>query len=249
MSGLEDMIAHAEASLGLTGRPNRITRWYAGRNGAAFSRSPWCNMSVTYWANRSGNAASVCFGRDYAYTIWHAQRFRNEGEWHVDIAGIRRGDIVFFDWKETNRIGRIDHVGLVTGVRDGVVYTIEGNTRDGCRRRARYASNIVGYGRPAYGTTPSGAKSRPAVGRPNSSDLAPPGVPTLRRGSGGTLVKQLQRCLNKVQGSALQVDGDFGPKTTAAVRTFQAGTRGLEVDGRYGPKTSGKLRIARGKTK
>ena len=79
MSGLEDMIGHAEASLGLTGRPNRITRWYAGRNGAAFSRSPWCNMSVTYWANRSGNAASVCFGRDYAYTIWHAQRFRKRG--------------------------------------------------------------------------------------------------------------------------------------------------------------------------
>jgi peptidoglycan hydrolase-like protein with peptidoglycan-binding domain len=80
------------------------------------------------------------------------------------------------------------------------------------------------------------------VGR---SDLAPPGIPTLRRGSGGILVKQLQRCLNKVQRSGLQVDGDFGPKTTGAVKTFQARTKGLEVDGRYGPKTSGKLRIAR----
>ncbi|MET1004887.1 MAG: peptidoglycan-binding protein [Propionibacteriaceae bacterium] len=249
MSGLEDMIGHAEASLGLTGRPNRITRWYAGRNGAAFSRSPWCNMSVTYWANRSGNAASVCFGRDYAYTIWHAQRFRSEGQWHVDIGGIRRGDIVFFDWNDTNRIGRIDHVGLVTGVRDGVVYTIEGNTRDGCRRRARYASNIVGYGRPTYGTPSSGAKSRAAAAAAGKSDLAPPGIPTLRRGSGGTLVKQLQRCLNKVQRSALEVDGDFGPKTTAAVKTFQASAKGLEVDGRYGPKTSGKLRIARAKAK
>ncbi len=249
MSGLEDMIGQAVASLGLTGRPNRITRWYAERNGAAFATSPWCNMSVTYWANRSGNATAVCFGRDYAYTIWHAQRFRREGQWHVDIAGIRRGDIVFFDWDDSNRIGRIDHVGIVTGVRDGVVYTIEGNTRDGCRRRARYASNIVGYGRPSYGAPSSGAKSSVAAGVVGRSDLAPPGIPTLRRGSGGTLVKQLQRCLNKVQRSGLEVDGDFGPKTTGAVKTFQARTKGLEVDGRYGPKTSSKLRIARARAK
>ena len=248
MSGLEEMIRHAERSLGTSGRPNGISRWYANRNGPGFASAPWCDMSVTYWANRSGNVDVVCFGRDYAYTIWHAERFRSQGQWHVDVAGIRRGDIVFFDWDETNRIGRIDHVGVVTGVRDGVVYTIEGNTRDGCRRRARYASNIVGYGRPEYGgqapsgKPPGGGARKPVVG---PGDLAPAGVPTLRRGSAGVLVRQLQACLNRVQHSGLDVDGRFGPRTTGAVKTFQTRTKGLTVDGRYGPASAGKLKMAR----
>ena len=246
MSGVEDMIRHAERSLGTTGRPNTITTWYAQRNGPAFARAPWCNMGVTYWAHRSGNVDAVCFGKDYAYTIWHAQRFRALGQWHVDVAGIRRGDIVFFDWDETNRIGRIDHVGIVTGVKDGVVYTIEGNTKDACKRRARYADTIVGYGRPQYRA--DGAKAAPAGRAPvvGRGDLAPPGAPTLRRGSAGVLVKQLQRCLNRVQRSGLAVDGRFGPRTTGAVKTFQTRNR-LAVDGRYGPKTAAKLKVARSK--
>src|SRR4051812_27147926 len=214
MASAEAMIREAERSLGLTGRPNTITRWYSQRNGPVFARAAWCNQSITYWANRSGNAAAVCFGRDYALTVWHAARFRREGQWHVDVAGIRRGDIVFFDWQGTNRIGAIDHIGLVTGVRNGVVYTIEGNTSDGCRRRARYASSIVGYGRPDYGATERSAKGTAPASRrrvATGADSAPPGVPVLKRGSGGVLVNQLQRCLNRVKRSRLEVDGDFGP--------------------------------------
>lgn len=267
MGGVEEMVRAAERSLGLQGRPNPITRWYAERNGPVFATAPWCNQSITYWARSSGNDVAVCFGRDYAFTVWHAERFRTEGQWHVDIAGIRRGDIVFFDWDETNRIGAIDHIGLVTGVRDGVVYTIEGNTSDACRRRARYASTIVGYGRPDYpapgrpsapgapsvpgGTGPGGTQARVATsaatspGAATGSDAAPPGLPVLRHGAAGVLVRQLQRCLNKVQRARLAVDGDFGPRTTAAVNTFQLRAGGLEPDGEYGPKTAGKLTVAR----
>jgi hypothetical protein len=246
MAGLEDMIRQAERSLGVTGRPNPITRWYASRNGAGFAAGAWCNQSVTYWANHSGNAAAVCFNRDYAYTVWHAERFRKEGQWHVDVAGIRRGDIVFFDWNGSNRIGAIDHIGVVTGVRGHVVYTIEGNTSDACRRRARYAATIVGYGRPAY----AGAQAtvnRAAVSQ--AADTAPPGIPVLKQGSAGVLVKQLQRCLNKVQRSGLATDGAYGPKTAGAVRTFQRRAGGLVADGEYGPKTAGKLDVARKKVR
>jgi hypothetical protein len=246
MAGLEDMVKQAERSLGLTGRPNAITRWYAGRNGAMFATAPWCDQSITYWANQSGNAAAVCFNRDYAYTVWHAQRFRTEGQWHVDVSGIRRGDIVFFDWGETNNIGAIDHIALVTGVKGSVVYTIEGNTGDGCRRRARYASTIVGFGRPVYASVPiRGGAS--IASRPN--DSAPSGIPTLKRGSAGVLVQQLQRCLNKVQRTGLAVDGDFGARTASGVRAFQAAARGLVADGEYGPKTAGKLAVARGRVR
>ena len=251
MAGVEAMIKEAERSLGMNGRPNTITRWYSQRNGSFFATAAWCNQSITYWANRSGNAAAVCFGRDYAYTVWHAERFRREGQWHVDISGVRRGDIVFFDWNETNRIAAIDHIGLVTGVRHGVVYTIEGNTSNGCRRRARYASTIVGYGRPEYAASgrPAAARAPQRHAAATGADSAPPGAPILRRGSAGVLVKQLQRCLNKVRRSRLQVDGDFGPKTFGAVRTFQARAGGLKADGEYGPKTAGKLTVARRKVR
>lgn len=249
MPGVEDMIRAAEGSLGTSGRPNRITRWYSARNGAMFASAAWCNQSITYWANESGNAASVCFGRDYAYTVWHAQRFRREGQWHVDVKGIQRGDIVFFDWNGTNRIGAIDHIGLVTGVRNGAVYTIEGNTSDGCRRRVRFASMIVGYGRPDYPARAPG-KLRAAVRRATSrdrtriapaSDTAPPGTPVLRNGSAGVAVRQLQRCLNLVQRSSLDVDGEYGPLTAATVSSFQRRVGGLLIDGEYGPKTARKL--------
>jgi len=77
-------------------------------------------------------------------------KFRQQGAWHVDIAGIQRGDIVFFDWGGSDVKSRIDHVGIVTGADAGGVYTIEGNYNDVCDRHVRYSNWIAGYGRPAY---------------------------------------------------------------------------------------------------
>jgi LysM repeat protein len=147
---LEGMISQAEKSLGMR-EPNSIQRWYADRNGAAFRYNfPWCNAAITYWATQAGERDSVLFGTDYAYTVWHAQRFKTAGQWHAGAKGIRRGDIVFIDWAGTNEIGKIDHVGIVTGVSGSHVYTIEGNTANVCARRVRTEAEIAGYGRPKY---------------------------------------------------------------------------------------------------
>ncbi|WP_329032271.1 LysM peptidoglycan-binding domain-containing protein [Streptomyces sp. NBC_01725] len=157
---VEGMVAAAERSLGLR-EPNHIQQWYRDRNGSAFGGNfAWCNAAITYWAVQAGEHANVCFGTDYAYTVWHAQRFKTVGQWHTDVKGIRRGDIVFFDWAGTNEIGKIDHIGIVTGVSGGNVYTIEGNTENVCARRVRSAVTIVGYGRPKYKT----ATTPPAAG-------------------------------------------------------------------------------------
>ena len=68
-------------------------------------------------------------------------------------------------------------------------------------------------------------------------DLGCPPRPTLRRGSKGNAVRELQGRLNARGASPrLNVDGDFGPKTDAAVRRFQS-SRGLVVDGIVGPRT------------
>lgn len=60
------------------------------------------------------------------------------------------------------------------------------------------------------------------------------GVGTLRKGSKGEAVKQLQNALNLVIETNLNIDGDFGSATEAAVRNFQKKFN-LEDDGVYGP--------------
>jgi peptidoglycan hydrolase-like protein with peptidoglycan-binding domain len=76
-------------------------------------------------------------------------------------------------------------------------------------------------------------------------------LPVLRNGSGDVAtVRRLQEMLNVFVGRAeeggnahpIAVDGEFGPRTEQAVRTFQGADGGaLGVDGIVGPKTWTKL--------
>lgn len=67
----------------------------------------------------------------------------------------------------------------------------------------------------------------------------------VQHGDTGSTVVELQNLLNAAIGSGLVVDGDFGPKTEQAVRSYQA-SRGLSADGIAGPDTLGALRSGRG---
>ncbi len=165
---LEAMVQAMESTIGAHetngNNTNYITRWY-GLNDA------WCNMTVTYAAYHSGNAQSVCFGQKFAYTVAHAQAFKDRGLWHpmtngVIGSGIRRGDVIFFDWSGGSSIGGIDHVGLVTGVVGNTVLTIEGNFENRCDRWARNVSVIAGFGRPRYaaGSVSGGTPVPPSTG-------------------------------------------------------------------------------------
>ena len=64
-------------------------------------------------------------------------------------------------------------------------------------------------------------------------------TPTLRFGSTGDKVSELQSLLNKF-GATLKVDGKFGTNTKAAVTAYQK-DNGLKQDGICGPKTWGAL--------
>lgn len=152
------MITRMESLLGTAGRPNVVTNWYADRNGEYYRRAPWCDETITWAAYTSGNYEAVCPGGDFAYTVSHAQAFKSRGQWHTDVAGIRRGDIVFFDWQFSDSIAAIDHVGIVTDVNGRDILTIEGNTSDRVARRVRHADTIAGYGRPVYKEPASGPK-------------------------------------------------------------------------------------------
>lgn len=66
-------------------------------------------------------------------------------------------------------------------------------------------------------------------------DATPQFMPNLVRGMVGAFVSSLQAILGITQ------DGDFGPKTEAAVKAFQK-KNGLVVDGKVGPYTWAALR-------
>jgi peptidoglycan hydrolase-like protein with peptidoglycan-binding domain len=62
------------------------------------------------------------------------------------------------------------------------------------------------------------------------------GIVTLRDGSRGEAVKELQRFLNDTMKLGLVLDGILGPKTIAVIKTWQQ-SKGLVPDGLIGPKT------------
>lgn len=138
------------------------------------------------------------------------------------------GDQIFFYYE-----GDINHTGIVTSVSGGLVYTIEGNTSDMVATRVYGIGNsvIAGYGRPdwtAVITDEPIEKETPVI----------TGLPMLRRGDKGEVVRAAQFLLNgrKCSCGMWGADGDFGPSTEAAVLAFQR-RNGLEADGIIGPAT------------
>jgi peptidoglycan hydrolase-like protein with peptidoglycan-binding domain len=87
--------------------------------------------------------------------------------------------------------------------------------------------------------TPMWQKERNAMSAPEADVQVSLSLPTLRKGQHGNEppVERLQYMLNFVKGSDdLDVDGIFGPKTEAAVRSFQQ-NENLSADGIVGKQT------------
>lgn len=244
------MLAEARKWLGTTGRPNALTRAYAARNGQEFASTAWCDIAITEWARRSGNAAAVLPHGDRAYTIWHAQDGQQLGLWHSGTSAHVRslahpGAVVFFDWGGTDGVGAIDHVGLVeVNLGDGRVQTIEGNTGDACLRRVRRWDVIAGFWNPIYGASPAAAGSG---GGSWTEDIVK-SLPTLKKGSNNYDVKTLKAALFARGGLAEATYGgaaglrewlegmSFDAALDAEVKSFQKSKK-LEVDGVCGPLT------------
>src|SRR6478736_4268404 len=221
------LIAAAASQIGYFVKPGGRTKygeWYGLPTGQ------WCAMFVSWCAEQSGNAGVI---PKHAYTPNGVNWAKQNGRWHAGLAGVRRGDIVYFDFPGAPN--RVSHVGIVEGVAaDGSVYTIEGNTsgpggdqrNGGCCLRKQRKSYIVGYLRPNYGTT-SGAAS---------------GRNYLQKGDSGPAVTDMQNRLIRLGYSvgAAGADGDFGDGTHAGLIAFQQGNK-LEPDGYYGPKSKALL--------
>lgn len=251
---IEALIAQAEKSLGVGehngDNTNYITQWY-GLNG-----EPWCDQAVTYWAYHAGVQGPVCFNAKYAYTVAHAQAFQSRGEWHamtngVVASGIRRGDVVFFDWDGGSSIGGIDHVGVVTGTDGATVYTIEGNIGNVCARKVRYVHDIAGFGRPAYtgASTSAPAPSSAPVKTSQGTFQAFPGTAWFQRKPSAPVIEHMGQRLVAEKCGKYKVGP--GPQWTDVDRESYAawqrkcGFSGSDADGWPGKTTWDKLKVPR----
>ena len=145
-----------------------------------------------------------------------------------------KGDLVFF--------GDTSHVGIIEEVKDGKIYTIEGNT-------SNEAELIINGGTVAKKSYDLGSKYIHSYARPkyevasneNSSENTPSNeitYSTLQKGSKGNLVAIMQeKLINKgYRLPKFGPDGYFGDETELAVKELQADA-GIAVDGICGDDT------------
>lgn len=193
-------------------------KWYG------LNHQPWCDMFISYCANKSGNGAVV--GK-FSYCPAHVNWFKSRNQWGLTP---KVGAIVFYDWDND---GNADHVGIVKGFTDTEITTYEGNTSSGSagsqsngdgayeRTRPRKVSAVLGYGYPAYepNVAPTTAPAKP-VKAP-----AFPGFDRLYPGLSSPYTTLLDKRLIAI-GYGKHYKGStpgpfYGKSTESAVRAFQ----------------------------
>lgn len=117
--------------------------WYGFTN-----HVEWCACFVSWCADQCGYLDSGTYPK-FSGCVFGMQWFQQRGLWLDGSAEPIPGMLIFFDWATQD--GVPDHVGIVEKVENGMVYTVEGNSRDMCRQK-QYALGsgvILGYGMPA----------------------------------------------------------------------------------------------------
>ncbi len=125
-------------------------RWYGFTE-----RVGWCACFVSWCADQCGYIEADLFPR-FSGPEWGVYWFKQRGQWVGRQVTPAPGMIIFFDWDDPENGGQdgvTDHVGIVSHVENGIIYTIEGNSiGDSCRKCTRTVGNyqIMGYGVPIY---------------------------------------------------------------------------------------------------
>lgn len=138
---LGSQVGYSEKS----GSYTKFGKWYGNHVefDADYSSAPWCDMYLSWAAHKLGYQDWI---GQFAWTVRHAEWFKEQGAWGKTP---KVGAFVFYDWSGTNKIDNIDHVGIVTKVEHGRIFTIEGNIDGGvAKRKERDTSKVVGYGYP-----------------------------------------------------------------------------------------------------
>ncbi|MGT2716908.1 GBS Bsp-like repeat-containing protein [Streptococcus oricebi] len=112
----------------------------------------WCDVFTTVVFQRQG--LSHLIGRECGVER-HIQIFKHLGIWNEDgNATPQAGDIITFNWDQNTQQnnGWADHIGIVEKVENGIIHTIEGNSRNEVKRNTYRIGhgNIRGFASPRY---------------------------------------------------------------------------------------------------
>lgn len=119
-------------------------RWYFGTTFRDTDRTPWCGAFVAWCYNAAGWYDKVTAARSFGnlgYVPSYSKYADANGKW-VNQARALPGDIIVF--------GKNRHVGLVEGISDGCIVTIEGNAGPtaviGCGKAGAVVRNVYAIG-------------------------------------------------------------------------------------------------------
>lgn len=160
-------------------------------------------------------------------------RMSKSDEWDEPETWPIRGDIIFFDWDHVSEERPLDHVGVVTEVKNGIVYYVNGNGSSSTivtRQTINLTNNTIAYWM-RYKEKSNNSNSI----LNNNFNI---NIRLLKIGDTGKDVKSLQRLLfaDGYSVGPAGDDGDFGVQTEKAVIKFQK-AHSLEPDGIVGEKT------------
>lgn len=112
------------------------------------SRVDWCAIFVSWCADQCGYIKSETIPK-FAGVPYGVDWFKGKGQFQKRTYIPAPGDIIFIDWGGD---GTRDHVGIVERCDGKIVYTVEGNSGDACRRQSYSVGSktIFGYGVPKY---------------------------------------------------------------------------------------------------
>ena len=132
------LVAIAQSQIGNEGGET-YWRWYGFE-----SRVDWCAIFVSWCADQAGMLETDSMPK-YAVCDDGIRWFIRNGKWYNRRIEPKAGMIIFFDWDDD---GVSEHAGIVEKCEDGLVYTIEGNSHDVCKRKWYVIGDktIMGYG-------------------------------------------------------------------------------------------------------
>ena len=144
--GSNELVNLALSQLGNKGG-EKYWRW-AGLS----SRCEWCALFVSWCGDKTGLRAAGQIPY-FSFVSDGVSFYKNKGKWidgsEVNTSNydklIQPGMIIFFDWEPD---GKPNHVGIVTKVQNGRIYTVEGNSSDAVREKdyAANSNHIFGFG-------------------------------------------------------------------------------------------------------
>ena len=144
--GSNELVNLALSQLGYKGG-EKFWRW-AGLS----KRCEWCALFVSWCGDQTGLRAAGQIPY-FSFVSDGVSFYKNKGKWidgsEVNSSNcdklIQPGMIIFFDWEPD---GKPNHVGIVTKVSGGYIYTVEGNKGDAVAEGSYSANSnkIFGFG-------------------------------------------------------------------------------------------------------